>query len=138
MLKIKQIEKLYKKIPKIECQKKCEQSCGIIPLTNVELKVIEARVGKIKCETVHCPLLKDDRCSIHDIRPLICRLWGVVDHDGMRCPHGCKVERMLTNKESYKIINKALEIAKGDLRFLNEEFVNKWEVLKVLNQSSNV
>jgi hypothetical protein len=34
-----------------------------------------------------CPALKDGRCSVYDVRPTLCRLWGVVED--MPCPWGC-------------------------------------------------
>ena len=57
-----------------------------------------------------CPMLKDNKCSIYDKRPLICRLYGVVEN--MKCRFGCKPTRYLTNKEGVALVSavKKLEI----------------------------
>lgn len=45
-----------------------------------------------------CPALDFiGRCSVYEIRPLICRLWGVVET--MKCHYGCEPERYLTDEE---------------------------------------
>jgi hypothetical protein len=85
------IREIYDKLPTVECQKLCSGSCGPIDMSDVE----RAEFGKrgvtapdISCLT--CPILDwKGHCSQYDIRPMICRLWGVTE--GMPCPHGCKV-----------------------------------------------
>ena len=54
--------------------------------------------------------LKDNKCSIYDKRPLICRLYGVVEN--MKCRFGCKPTRYLTNKEGVALVSavKKLEV----------------------------
>lgn len=49
-------------------------------------------------------------CRVYARRPLICRLWGMVNHPLMRCPHGCVPERWLTYEESQTLLRKVLEI----------------------------
>jgi len=58
--------------------------------------------GNLLCghDDLNCPALtKDKRCGIHAVRPLICRLYGMVDNDKMRCPYGCVPERWISDKE---------------------------------------
>ena len=43
-------------------------------------------------------------CEIHEARPLICRLFGIVDIDLMRCPWGCVPERWLSDAESRALL----------------------------------
>ncbi len=39
--------------------------------------------------TYRCPALTaDDRCSVYEDRPTVCRLWGA--QQAMPCPHGCQ------------------------------------------------
>ncbi len=48
-----------------------------------------------------CPYLdiETKRCTVHENRPLICRLYGV--SEGLPCPHGCKPNpRYLTRDEA--------------------------------------
>jgi hypothetical protein len=58
-------------------------------------------VGK----TVDCPLLRQGRCTVYAVRPLICRLWGVVE--SMPCPWGCRPERFLTVEEGEALMRQA-------------------------------
>lgn len=94
------LERIYRAVPTVECRGLCAQSCGPIDMSDAERNRIEARgVTMPKREqlmdniiergTCDCPALVDERCSIYDDRPLICRLWGAVE--SMPCPHGCTV-----------------------------------------------
>lgn len=118
MLKEEKIKRLYAKLPKIKCQKKCTQACGPILMSTAEKKIIVKRVGKdpfadikmpmdeesyVKNFTcLSCPLLKDGECTVYDIRPAVCRLFGLVKK--MECPHGCKPDRWVTDKEAHKLL----------------------------------
>ena len=119
------MQQIYAMIPKIDCQKKCAESCGPVDCSQEELRIIHkfAKDHKIpfytfqkitvkkafkdlmddKCKM--CPYLKNDQCSIYDVRPIICRLWGVVED--MPCIFGCKPERMLSRIEGQKLIDEA-------------------------------
>lgn len=95
------LDAIYAILPKMECKGLCQECCGPILMTRLEWKRIKsANKGKptpIK-KDLRCPLLKDGRCSVYGVRPLICRLWG------------CKPERMLTDEEVADIF-KAIEEA---------------------------
>jgi len=55
-----------------------------------------------------CPYLKQKRCSIHDARPLACRMYGTVA--GMLCPHGCTTSGTpLSDAQAHQIME---EVAK--------------------------
>lgn len=110
--------RLYRSVPDVSCKGLCQESCGPIAMTRWEADRIEARtgeaVGVVDPDSLRCPLLTDDgRCSVYDIRPLICRLYGAVDARLMRCPHGCRPERLLTREESHELMEQA-EVAGGD------------------------
>jgi Fe-S-cluster containining protein len=59
-----------------------------------------------------CPFLDPvlGNCTVYRIRPLVCRLWGAIDHPLMRCPHGCKPDRELTNEEQRSLHLKIIAI----------------------------
>ncbi len=114
-----QLRDIYSKIPKIACKRKCQAACGVIPVQRPELKKIrkKAQVDIEKfvldgpdgitmifdADHSKCPLLNDKGdCTVYDIRPFICRLFGVVE--GMRCPEGCIPERVLTKAESEVLV----------------------------------
>ena len=119
------IKKIYAQIPFINCKGKCHNACTLIEMSDYEKSMIVERVGydpfitpekveeKIKAKTLthdclSCPLLKNKRCSIYDIRPLICRLFGVAK--GLRCPYGCKPKKWLSDVRAKNLIKKAMEL----------------------------
>lgn len=92
---------LYRRIPKIDCQGFCEESCGPIVVGSKEAAAMKAAAGG-KPLTVSgeatCGYLKGGRCSVYKARPFICRMWGVVPE--LPCPWGCHAERILTRAEA--------------------------------------
>lgn len=114
------LDKIYKKLPKLNCKGKCVASCSLIKIGDLERKRIEKVVGKdhfIKDsdmldfvqnnppDTWICALLKEGKCTVYNIRPLICRLFGLVEK--MRCPFGCVPDRWLSDNEARKFLTKA-------------------------------
>jgi Fe-S-cluster containining protein len=58
------------------------QEAGAPPLRRAD-KVL------LRFEAMSCPLLTIlGRCSVYQIRPMVCRIWGAVA--SMRCEHGCR------------------------------------------------
>lgn len=108
------LRRIWAKVPSIECQGKCANSCGPVECSSIERELIERR-GARKLEPMRpaltCSMLKDGLCSVYSIRPVVCRLWGVVE--SMPCPHGCKPERTLGDREGFEIMAEAAELS-GD------------------------
>jgi hypothetical protein len=97
---------LYDALPTLDCRLRCQESCHDIPLLYDE----RARLGDLGCGT--CPLLGAfGQCTAHHDRPLMCRLWGVVEN--MPCPHGCRPDRMLTVAEGAAIVEVAERVGGG-------------------------
>ena len=104
------IKSIYKKIPKIDCQGKCQQSCGIILMSETEKKQLMKKGIDIPGFKTHpifgkhtCTKISDDgKCSIYKDRPAVCRLWGVVLE--MPFPHNCTAEKILTKDEGFSIL----------------------------------
>lgn len=120
-----QLQEIYAKIPKIACKRKCQEACGVIPVQRPELKKIRKRAQVdiekyvldgpdgitmlFDADKSRCPLLDDEgNCTVYDIRPFICRLFGVVE--GMRCPEGCIPERVLTREESAVLVTQIRQL----------------------------
>lgn len=124
---------IYAQVPEIDCKGLCQASCGPIDECVVEIERDTARAASGRAEPflgllqyaadptrkTGCPMLaKDGCCSIHPHRPLICRLYGVADAPGMRCPHGCTPKRSVADREAARIFV-ALETTSD--RFYREE-----------------
>lgn len=66
--------------------------------------------------TADCQFLRPifGTCRVYALRPLICRLWGLVDHPAMRCRFGCIPERWITAEEGREYYRKTLEIEREE------------------------
>lgn len=99
------IDAAYAQVPPmVDCRGLCHSSCGpvpsgkrererlrerhrlTLPVPNTRAIIAEVRAGG---EPPTCPALDaDNRCSVYEDRPLLCRLWGAVED--LRCPYGCQ------------------------------------------------
>jgi Fe-S-cluster containining protein len=53
------------------------------------------------------------RCAVYGIRPMVCRLWGLVE--GMPCPHGCRPDGgLLPDTEGRRLLIEAERIGGTD------------------------
>lgn len=78
----------------------CGKCCGLVPVTVQEIHTIKKYLLEHKQaqnfavqhskQGLTCPFRneKDKKCEIYDVRPLICRLFGVVEGKFMQCPQG--------------------------------------------------
>jgi hypothetical protein len=86
------LDAVYATLPPIACQQQCGIAChGGIVLTDLEARRLQIATH-IKPRTTdergRCVYLSaDERCTVHPIRPLICRTWGLVKR--LSCMHGC-------------------------------------------------
>jgi Fe-S-cluster containining protein len=114
---------LYAQLPSIDCQGLCWRSCSIIDMTWRENQRIREHGVKIPKPTLEiltiaamsdrtplCPALTGDkRCAVYDVRPLICRLYGVVE--SMPCEHGCQPSPgYLTDAQTHELFTEAMII----------------------------
>lgn len=108
-----QIKKIWAGLPGLACKGLCHHSCRGIQLSTTEMHQIRKRkgvafVGNRPDEV--CPFLDVVRktCTVYDIRPTVCRLWGATER--MQCPHDCEPEWRLTDFEEATIINEVQHI----------------------------
>jgi hypothetical protein len=106
----RELRRVWARVPQPVCQGKCAESCGPIAMSPEERRMIEERTGEPFETDFTCPLLKLGLCSVYDIRPMVCRLWGATE--GMACPHGCLPPsgRLLTDDEGMAILADAMFI----------------------------
>ena len=81
------MENIYNQIPEFDC-KHCHKCCGPIIWFKTEDILIKDYMKKHNIENVKwttdefqknemkCPFLKNDRCEIYQVRPIVCRLQG--------------------------------------------------------------
>lgn len=110
---IAKLKQIYDSLPTFTCREGCSWCCGNVPIAPIEIlniaKFIKANKVRIRIPTMahlSCAFMIRGRCSIYEVRPLYCRLYGVVDDAGMKCPHGCKPSQLLTEDEADVIMAK--------------------------------
>lgn len=107
----RKLKALRDQVPKIECKGLCHHSCGPVPMSNAEFQLLKDAKKLPQEGALDCPFLTSEKkCSIYEDRPMLCRLFGVVNHHMMRCPHGCEPERYLTEEESAALLKAAHKI----------------------------
>lgn len=87
------LDRIYAQVPDAGCQRRCTDSCHSLAMEPVEQARIHAETG-VALPLAHagsaCPALSPEGlCTIRSKRPLVCRLFGSVNHPLMRCPYGC-------------------------------------------------
>lgn len=114
---------LYATIPDPKCKGLCVDTCTAIPLTVYEARVLrkagmpmphaEDMVVRILAgEHPRCPALVEGRCTVYDIRPLICRLYGAVED--LRCEHGCEPdEGFMATEDSHRLLEVLTNLGGG-------------------------
>lgn len=97
------LAELYEAIPSFECKEGCNDCCGCVPVANAEAANagISAGLTATKFGTMDCVHSTPNGCSIYDDRPFLCRLFGTTEK--MKCPHGCKPDKMLSDKRAAKL-----------------------------------
>ena len=106
---------IYAKLPTIQCQGLCHDTCGPIQMTPTEHRRIQQRHGvsipdrTIRDGAATCEALTIlKRCGVYPDRPLLCRLWGLLTI--MPCTYGCKPDRYLSATEGYELLAQAYQI----------------------------
>lgn len=114
---IDSLQAIYAELPNLECQGKCQEACGPILMSDTEEQVMRS-AGKtvpdpievLQSTHTNCPHLTPfGRCSVYEIRPLICRIWGSVK--SMKCEWGCIPDEWLTDTQARSLLQRADALA---------------------------
>lgn len=118
------LQEIYSKIPRLNCIRKCSESCGPIPLSPAEADELVPKTAPehlvtnafpiimFNEATNSCPHLSTEgSCAVYENRPLICRLYGVVK--AMRCPYGCKPLAWLRDEKARQLLDASEESVLG-------------------------
>lgn len=125
--KLAKIDALLSGLPTFKCKEGCFDCCGPVELSRLEyMRCIQASgrtaedvrqqmQNNIKQGNYLCPLLdtKTGRCTVYEVRPAICRLFGVVKNQ-LLCPHGYAPESstLLDDRQAREILRKVEELGK--------------------------
>ena len=107
------LERAYAMVPDANCKGLCQDCCGpVIPSFAEESRIKERHGVEVAHDkaTLTCTLLHEGRCDIYADRPLLCRLWGVVQK--MPCPFGCAPDDGVMKRRDER---KALALVYGPL-----------------------
>lgn len=112
--KLRLLREIYAGIPEVHCKGLCVEQCSTAPIAAVELEALEKSLGRALKRSddprgftmlgdigAPCELLIMGRCTAYDQRPAICRVFGAAD--GIRCPHGCEPDRVMTKTEAAQV-----------------------------------
>ncbi|SEF34466.1 Putative zinc-or iron-chelating domain-containing protein [Amycolatopsis pretoriensis] len=126
------LEDLYEQVPAIECKGLCHDSCTSIDASELERERLAARGVTLPVhmsyerlqaliatgKTPRCPALSPlNTCSVYDVRPLICRVFGVVRdrsdliRGGLRCEHGCIPDATIDASELFRALRQIEELS---------------------------
>lgn len=120
----KRLKEIYSLIPDFNC-KHCHKCCGPIIWFKPEEMLIRGYMVKnnieyivwsteeFKKNNMRCPYLKNDKCVIYLVRPIVCRLQGVISE----LPCFSSNTKYLSKKEHKKIkdeFNKLLDETGGN------------------------
>lgn len=104
-------KKLYAKIPSSKCRKGCFRCCtNMVQYTPEE----EKAMGGYAFDGI-CSHLKDGKCTVYEVRPFVCRLYGVSTM--LQCEE-CSPEKLLNETETNELVHTYVE-------FMNKENNNE-------------
>lgn len=82
-----------KVLPPMNCDPGCGECCGPVPVTETEFQRVRRFIAERDIKPVDqgitCPLYLEGGCSVYEVRPLPCRLFGHVEK--MACSRGHNV-----------------------------------------------
>ncbi len=132
------LEEIYAQLPDIECQGHCWNSCGPIDMSHAERERIRVTTGvqiqeftaersyrwSVLDEPLHCNALdKFHRCTVYEVRPFICRAWGV-GRGQLACPHGCEMTgKRLRHREILRLQMQTYRVGGGDIEGFDAELM---------------
>lgn len=119
------LKELYNRIPRVEC-KNCGECCGPVQMGKAERLII-----RVYCEEHHiplkhffakfemqmlmasaglweCPMRREGKCLIYEVRPTICRLQGTAKR--LPCPNFLNRKSVLSDKEAGRILEQSCKV----------------------------
>ncbi len=112
-------DRVSSRIPEFECKKKCQEACGPVFWSEAEQIVIvdwlqqrdRGELLATDLDSLTCPYLKEGLCSIHEVRPILCQLYGATKDERMHCPFGCRPKKRIKEKPVRRIFERLLKVS---------------------------
>jgi Fe-S-cluster containining protein len=112
-------DRVSSRIPEFECKKKCQEACGPVFWSEAEQLVIvdwlqqrgQEELLATNMDSLTCPYLKEGLCSIHEVRPILCQLYGATKDERMHCPFGCRPKKRIKEKPVRRIFERLLKVS---------------------------
>lgn len=114
MTALTKIRKLYRQIPSFKCKEGCTDCCGPVPFAKSEWSLIIDKREPSIIRPLKCPYSYNNSCDIYSNRPFMCRLFGASEDPKLKCPHGCKPDKLLTKKQALKLTKKYQQLVNED------------------------
>lgn len=127
---ITMLEELYAQLPPLECKGLCHDSCTSIDASELERERMRERGVELPSGMPHdrlkalialgvtprCPALSPlNTCSVYEVRPFICRAFGVVldrqTGEGLMCEHGCIPDGTIDPGQVYRALREIEELS---------------------------
>ena len=107
------LNQIYATIPTFICKIGCTDCCGPNFWAKTEwlniLTWLKARGKTERFATgMDCPYIENNQCSIYEVRPIICRLFGVVDK--LQCPYGCAPAKLLSGVQATGLLRQVASL----------------------------
>jgi len=107
------LKELYKAIPTFSCKPGCSDCCGPVPVASAEWEKIKLVKRQLGSDCLNCDYLVDNKCSIYNDRPFLCRLFGATTERKMTCKHGCGPKHPLSLKQTEVLMKRYMGLMKN-------------------------
>lgn len=113
----KEIAEIRAMIPESpKCIDGCTTCCGNVPWAEVEWQEIDDHRVAPAANPLQCPYSVNGGCDVHESRPIICRLFTLVDNPKMTCPHGVRPKKLIPKKIERRIMQRYDQLVGKDFR----------------------
>jgi Fe-S-cluster containining protein len=115
------LQELYNRVPTVACKGLCDFACTAIDASGRERQRIRAAgvelppIAEMKhanatIDDYRCPALTEQgRCSVYELRPMVCRTWGT--NTAQPCPHDCEIDgEPLTPVQMVELLTESLVV----------------------------
>lgn len=120
MSKMRRLRRLYNRLPPVEkkCPSGCTACCGPVPFSVPEFELAVEVSGELPRvegpDQLHlkCQYSTPEGCKIYEVRPFLCRVYGLSEVLGLFCPHGYRTHAPLSTEAGAALVAEYIEFTK--------------------------